>query len=439
MNTQNTLSLTLETILLKLIETGIWSTRERLGYKWAIHTLDNESRTLPTQPYSTNLDLQFDTLASNHGEVLDQITDYISTEVLAITPGGKLIAPAAFQAKRYTLGALDRLIMRLDREIVPADRVAEHENLILVAGSHSQELVDFWRAHEQRIAIVVTLLGTTRKHIADDLQLPATKYIALASRDTLAQIAADKRKIMIPGVRKGVSDRNQPQETKPLPTLQLTSSEDPSPQTDMTQHLLDLKDWVRQITFPGDFLLSVNKFSDSWLYMVRFNRHEVRDLATHILHHVLSRYMSEQTEPYVLFCSELGSFSEDEFATAEVVHRAFSELSDKRLTFERYWEPELGIIELNEEAFQGKRAIGVFVLSIHVDLLLDIIAKIREVGGEVAFLIAIIERDDVGRSRFAAQGVDLVPFILWDADKKELRTVLERTEPTYTSYRMLFL
>ncbi|MBX0328225.1 hypothetical protein K2Z83_11110 [Oscillochloris sp. ZM17-4] len=439
MDSQATHPLGLNEILLKLIEAGIWSTRERLGYKWAIHTLDNESSALPTQPYSTNLDLQFEILANQYGDLLDQIADYIARNIVQPDPWRKLVAPEAFQAKRYTLGTLHRIMSRLNYELVPADQVAGCENLILLAGSHSQAMVDFWRQHEQRIGSVVTLFGTTRKHIAEDLRLPAAKYMALASRDTLAQIGPDERKIMIPGVRKAPVDGvSSAPSSHPLLPLAVAPPVAPF-QSDVSQQLLDLKDWVRRITFPGEFLLSVNKFSDSWLYIARFNRKEVRDLVAPMLRHVLTRYLESPSDPYVLFCSELGSFSEDEFATADVVHRVFAELGDARLSFERYWEPEPGVIQLNEQAFQGLRAIGVFVLSIHVDLLLSIIAKIREIGGDVAFLIAIIERDDVGRAKFAAQGVDLVPLVLWDADKKELRTVLERSDPIYTPYHALFL
>lgn len=436
------LSTQLEEILLDLIGKGIWATRERLGYKRAIHTLDGESKYLDQQPYRTNLDIKFDALAV-HDSLIDRVVNYVNEEVLADRRDLKLIAPTAWQAKKYTLGVLNRLTDRLGLEIVERDQLRDHDRLLLLAGTHSQRMVKLWRKHDERIVAVVTLLGTRRWHIENDLELPAEKYHALASWDTLDQIALDRRRIMIPGVHEEEMDRDKAKaEAKESgqkhilePHLSASTSQ---PVAGVRGELQNLKKWVKKITYPGEFLLSVNKFSDSWLYMVEFNDKEVRPLASQILQQVLSRYLSKHTEPHVLFCSEFGSLSEDEFATADVVNKAFRGLGHDSLSFERYWEPEIGVIGLDAEAFKGKRAIGFFVLSIHVDFLLDIIAKIREVGGEVTTLITIIERDDVGREMFAAQGVDLIPFILFNADKKELTTVLERSEATYTAYHFLF-
>ncbi len=66
MDAQSSLSPQLEGILLETIDRGVWATRERLKYGRAIHTLDEESRFLHPQPYSTNLDMRFDTLALFH-------------------------------------------------------------------------------------------------------------------------------------------------------------------------------------------------------------------------------------------------------------------------------------------------------------------------------------------------------------------------------------
>jgi hypothetical protein len=438
MGDQPPLSPRLEHILLDLIDAGIWATRERLGYRQAIHTIDHESEDLQGQPYSTNLDIRFDALAEQRADLLEQIADYIASEILAGDRTVKLIGPTAFRIKKYTVAVLNRIIDRLGLDLVEHDELEHHDNLVLLAGAHSPELVEFWGSHNDRIAKVITLLGTRRQHIERDLKLPAEKYYAFASWDALERIAPDRRWKMIPGAH-----THAPMTSGSGQVRQEYSSSLPIAPTDQADagvgsQLLQLKEYVRQITFPGEFLLSVNKFSDSWLYIVKFNTRAVRQVTAQILRHTLSRYLSHQNEAHVLFCSEFGQLSEDEFATAHVANDAFRALKHDLLSFERYWAPDHGVIHLNADAFKGKRAIGLFVLSIHVDFLLDIIAKIRAIGGEVAAIIAIIERDDVGRGAFAAQGVDLIPFILWEADQKDLTTVLERAEATYTPYRALF-
>ena len=444
MTPSDTLTPRLEELILRLIDEGIWATRERLGYKRAIHTLDNESKYLSSQPYSTNLDFKFDKLTTHHPDLIDRITDYIAQDILGENIELKLVVPSEYEAKKYTIGVLNLMINRLNGmgfEVVNLDRVSSGAKLVLLVGVHTQELVEFWRKFDSQISVVVALLGTTRHHVQNDLGLPAEKYNAIASWDALGQISPALRKVMIPGAY-----YDSPRVEELVYSTQVQTSDQSlslvtnQPTSEIAGNLAELKEWVKRITYPGEFLLSVNKFSDSWLYMVEFNNRVVRKLSSDVLQHMILRYLVTHPEPHVLFCSEFGSLSEDEFATADVVYKAFMHLGDLNLSFERYWwRPELDKIELNDEAFKDKQAIGFCVLSIHVDLLLKVIAKIRDVGGNISTLITIIERDDVGRAAYAAEGVDLIPFILFDANNKELTTVLERSDPIYRAYHSLFM
>ena len=82
--------------------------------------------------------------------------------------------------------------------MVGAEQLADCTHLALIAGVHSQELVHFWREYDSSLDVVLVLLGSSSVHIAKDLKLPTTKYIAIASRDTLSKIEPEIRHRMIP-------------------------------------------------------------------------------------------------------------------------------------------------------------------------------------------------------------------------------------------------
>jgi len=188
----------LKSILERLIHAGILATRERYDLEhddlYALSQFDGEAHTLARSGFYTNLHLGFRPL-ENQAELLALLSRYICSR-LAQTELDGVVSLQSFRGEDEAVGVIRRLIRdtRLPEVPVPS----RHQALVLMAGIHSQELVDFWRKHDAVLKRVLVLFGTSRRHVQDELNLPAEKYIALVSRDTLEQVDPQVRHQMIP-------------------------------------------------------------------------------------------------------------------------------------------------------------------------------------------------------------------------------------------------
>ena len=203
--------------------------------------------------------------------------------------------------------------------------------------------------------------------------------------------------------------------------------------------LTSLKERIAHAIYKGDFLLSVNRFSDFWIYLKDLNEDSVRDLVQQILQVVLRNFLAEQPGDLVVFTSEFDPSSDKEFPTGVVLDESIRGLNSPRLHYERvYLDPSTKGVNLIGSHFAGKTGIGVFALSIHVDKLKSIVNEIRAQGGQVKALIVLCERENVGRGIFDSLQVELIPMVLFDAENWEISHVLERPGLPFAGYHRYF-
>lgn len=79
-----------------------------------------------------------------------------------------------------------------------ADLPNPKTQLILISPEHSANLVSIWRQYLSQVSLVIVLLGTSYRHVREDLHLPAECYAPLLSTDTLTTVDENIRKKMIP-------------------------------------------------------------------------------------------------------------------------------------------------------------------------------------------------------------------------------------------------
>lgn len=207
----------------------------------------------------------------------------------------------------------------------------------------------------------------------------------------------------------------------------------------MENQLRQLAEYVNQSIHKGDFLLSVNRFSNFWIYLINLNQKPVRDLVQQIFEKFFANFLVENAGPFVVFATEFTETSEKEFPTGSVAERALRKLHSDRLNFEKVLVDQAnGRITLNSHAFAGKTAIGMFALSIHVDLMRSVIDEIRNQGGEVSTIVTLCERENVSRGTLNSLQVDLIPLILFDAEKWEISHILAKTSDPFVRYHHYF-
>jgi hypothetical protein len=209
----------------------------------------------------------------------------------------------------------------------------------------------------------------------------------------------------------------------------------------MEDQLSQLTNYVRQAFHKGEFLLSVNRFSDSWIYLPVLNVKPVRDLVQSIFRNIFLRILEDNPDDnYIIFAPEFIEASEKEFPTGIIAQRSFRSINSPRLKFVNFKvDQTTGQVTLtNKGVVQGRKCIGMFALSIHVDLMKSIISYIRDLGGEVSAIVAIGERENVSRGVLDSLGVDLIPLILFDPEKREVTHALAKIEEPYIRYHKFF-
>ena len=199
--------------------------------------------------------------------------------------------------------------------------------------------------------------------------------------------------------------------------------------------LLELKRSVETATVQGDFLLSVNKFSHRWVFLEELWRDPTPELVRDILKVVLRNFLAE-LGPFTVFAA--GSFtgtSEEESPVYVICREAIQslgldEIKLLKMIVEPPTHPESG-----DETPPGQY-VGVFALSIHVELIKQIVGVLRARNCEVNSVVTVVEREPFSRSELSRLGIELIPMIFVDEASGRLQTILETsTWPYHTAHK----
>jgi hypothetical protein len=211
-----------------------------------------------------------------------------------------------------------------------------------------------------------------------------------------------------------------------------------------TEMKLDaLKPYVQEAILHGEFLLSINRFSKIWIYLRYMNSEEFRILCQDVLTGFWTKYLDKNEGEYVVLAmEEAGVSSEDEIPTGTIAEQAVNQLDDPRLSFERMLvDPHAEGFDISMEEIPVNRKAVLFVaLSIHLDLLINVINKLRQLGVEVQGIITILERERLSGPTIRNKlGVELIPFLVYEEQGDKLHAVVEIEEEPYAQYHDYFI
>jgi hypothetical protein len=83
--------------------------------------------------------------------------------------------------------------------------------------------------------------------------------------------------------------------------------------------------------------------------------------------------------------------------------------------------------------------ICVFVLSIHLDLIIEVVEYLKQQGRDVLAIVVVIEREGVSRDKISNErGIELIPLIVVDKENGIPRTILEATSLLYRNMHKYF-
>lgn len=200
---------------------------------------------------------------------------------------------------------------------------------------------------------------------------------------------------------------------------------------------LELKRDVEAVTFPGDFLLSVNRFSHRWIYLEELWRDPTNELIRDILKVVFINFLAEHG-PFTVFAA--GSFtgtSEEELPVYMIAHDAIQSLGTDKVKLLRIVAEPLAPLEAKGEILPGKY-VGVFAMSVHIELIKKIVEILRRNRCEVTAIVTILEREPTSRKELSDLGVELVPMIFFDEAGERLQTILEMSAWPYRTMHRYF-
>lgn len=196
-------------VLTNLIKAELAAFRETLDQPDAIDLFD-KGRTGATHGYWTNLGIDWDKLAQEES-ILKQITDVYRNCLPQWLIDGKsednkllddnirgaldprILWPDGGSEHTITKALIEKLGLPILEEPIDGKY-----SLAIVSTRHTQTLVDKWIRYEQRVAVVMILLGTSCEHIRVDLNLPSERYSPLLSVDVLRAVDAKVTRRMIP-------------------------------------------------------------------------------------------------------------------------------------------------------------------------------------------------------------------------------------------------
>jgi len=195
--------------------------------------------------------------------------------------------------------------------------------------------------------------------------------------------------------------------------------------------LQSLKENVRRSIHHGEFLLSVNKFSDYWIYLQDLWMDKTSD---ELIQNVLRIALKNLSLEYGSFAVPLlkishSGTSEEELPLFPIVGEAVRKLNSKEIQAHNIYMDA----PISGDLLPTKY-ICVFVLSVHSDFIIEVIEYLQRQGRDILAIVVVIEREGVSRNEISNEKrIELIPLIV--VDKEGIpRTILEDTS-TSSPYR----
>jgi len=200
--------------------------------------------------------------------------------------------------------------------------------------------------------------------------------------------------------------------------------------------LLALKENVKQSIHYGEFLLSVNKFSNYWIFLQDLWKDNTSDaLIQNTLRVALKNLSLEYGSIAVplLKIPHTGT-SEEELPLVPSISETVKKLNSKEIQAHNI---DMGAPISG--ALLPIKYICVFALSVHLDLIYEVVEHLKQQGRHVVAIIVVIEREGVSRNKISNElGIELIPLIVVDKDSGTPKTILECTSSPYWNMHKYF-
>jgi len=212
--------------------------------------------------------------------------------------------------------------------------------------------------------------------------------------------------------------------------------------TKISTVLLRLREVVESVTYVGDFLLSVNKFSHCWVFIDElWTKHtDSYGLIESSLKIAFQNLLAEYGSFTVFSAGSHTGTSEEELPMYKIADDAIKGLKNNSIEMLRVILDLNASSELRHAIHPSKygKYVGVFAFSLHTDLITELVNNLRSRGCDVVAIVTLIERDKVSRKNLSDLGIKLIPLIVVDDISGRPQTILETTELPYRDMHKYF-
>ena len=203
--------------------------------------------------------------------------------------------------------------------------------------------------------------------------------------------------------------------------------------------LQELQQHIASAIQHGEFLLSTNQFSRTWMNDFH-HAGRTQTLLYGILTTFCTRYLALHEGIYVLGSLEQYDPATPHDSTAVLLTRnVVRDLQHPRLQFHKALvDPDSFEVLLDEVPEDSK--LFLFVLpSMPHDLLIAACQNLAMMGHGVAGMLTPVECEHLnGTELRQTLGLDFIPFTMYDPSTDSLASILERSEPFYAQYHCYF-
>lgn len=202
--------------------------------------------------------------------------------------------------------------------------------------------------------------------------------------------------------------------------------------------LEQLRPSIQQKIHHGEFLLSTNTFSTTWIGEV--TSVVTAPLLCNILTAFWRSYLIRRPGAYVLVTLEpFGTTAHKEAPLTILVREVVAQVNHPALQFQpALFDPDSFEIELDMSAPDARLFIVVEPSAPH-DLLVALCQHVQMFGGAIAGMITLVESEHLQRAALQETfGVPVIPLFVYDTRPDTLSSVLDLTEEPYLEYQSYF-
>ncbi len=203
------------------------------------------------------------------------------------------------------------------------------------------------------------------------------------------------------------------------------------------RHLSMLKKAAQEVTLFGDFLLSSNELSHFWIHLERLWHPAKTPIASLMKIFAINHYALVQ-RPFTLFSvGQHTRTTEEELHIASILSGVVEDLDNPDIVFGQLIVARDGVT-LPHGQPMGEW-IGVFAMSVHLDLIVQCVRCLRESDRDVSTLLTAVQRGVSPTDIFRREGIQrVVPMLVCNESTQQVNHILELDVPPYVDYQHLF-